>query len=280
MIEIYLLEQLVAVEEYGTLLAAAKALSITQPALSRSMKKLEDQIGVTLFDRSKNRITMNDTGHLAARFARETLEQQESIIKQIKAFDKSRHTISVGACAPLPIERMVPLLTRLYPNMTISSELKMEEELLTGLKNNEYQLVLLPSKPDDESLYSCEYIKEQLFLSVPNDHPLASYDEVGAKDLEGQNVLIYQEIGFWFDWCKQSFKNTHFLIMEEVDAINDIIGAGAFPSFASDETIRRHGVGKNQKIIRLNVPGADVTYYWVCQKKGREKFAKLFKQIV
>ena len=51
MIEIYLLEQLAAVAKYGTLSAAAEHLPLAQPSLSRSMQKLEDLLGVTLFER-------------------------------------------------------------------------------------------------------------------------------------------------------------------------------------------------------------------------------------
>lgn len=53
MIEIYLLEQLAAVAKYGTLSAAAEHLHLAQPSLSRSMQKLEDLLGVTLFERKK-----------------------------------------------------------------------------------------------------------------------------------------------------------------------------------------------------------------------------------
>lgn len=66
MIEIYLLEQLSAFYEYGTLSAAAEHLNLAQPSLSRSMQKLESILGVTLFDRQKNRIVLNQTGILAA----------------------------------------------------------------------------------------------------------------------------------------------------------------------------------------------------------------------
>lgn len=56
MIEIYLLEQLAAVAKYGTLSAAAEHLHLAQPSLSRSMQKLEDLLGVTLFERKKTEL--------------------------------------------------------------------------------------------------------------------------------------------------------------------------------------------------------------------------------
>ena len=69
MLELYDLEKLVAFRREGTLVAASKKLLISQPALSRSMRKLEDEMGVELFTRSKNRMELNENGLLAADLA-------------------------------------------------------------------------------------------------------------------------------------------------------------------------------------------------------------------
>ena len=76
MIEIYLLEQLATFEECKTLSKAAEKLLVSQPALSRSMQKLEDKIGVRLFERSKNRIFLNKYGKLAASYARQIINKE------------------------------------------------------------------------------------------------------------------------------------------------------------------------------------------------------------
>ena len=68
-LELYDLEKLVAFRREGTLVAASEKLLISQPALSRSMRKLEDEMGVELFTRSKNRMELNENGLLAADLA-------------------------------------------------------------------------------------------------------------------------------------------------------------------------------------------------------------------
>ena len=65
MMELYLLEQLIAFSRQGTLSGAAEELHISQPALSQSMKKLEESLGVSLFERSKNKIALNENGIMA-----------------------------------------------------------------------------------------------------------------------------------------------------------------------------------------------------------------------
>lgn len=100
MIEIHLFEQLVAFASCGTLSAAADQLHISQPALSRSMQRLEDELGIKLFDRHKSRITLNDNGELAVRYARNLLLQETTMIEQLRDIaEKSAR--SSWAFAPL-----------------------------------------------------------------------------------------------------------------------------------------------------------------------------------
>ena len=128
MFELSHLEQLVAISEYKTLSEAAKQLYTTQPTLSRSMQKLEQELGVPLFDHSKNRIMLNETGELAVTCAKTLLTQVADMEDRIRIFYRSLHTISIGSCAPAPIWYLVPHLSEQYPDATISSELNSDTE--------------------------------------------------------------------------------------------------------------------------------------------------------
>lgn len=100
MLESHLLVQLAALAEYGTLSEASRRLVLSQPALSRSMRKLEEAIGVPLFERTKNHIAMNETGKLAAEYAQRLIQEEQEMVEKLRAFDRSLHTISIGCCAP------------------------------------------------------------------------------------------------------------------------------------------------------------------------------------
>lgn len=133
MIELHFWEQLTAIAECGTLSAASEQLHITQPALSRSMKKLEELLDVTLFDRGKNKIALNETRIIAADYASRLLEYEEDLVKKIRMHDQSRHTIKVGSRAPVPARDIVPRLMIRYPGKTISSEIREEEALFAAI---------------------------------------------------------------------------------------------------------------------------------------------------
>ena len=138
MMELYLLEQLAAVARCGTLSAASEQLHLSQPALSQSMNKLEAQLGVAVFERTKNKLMLNDTGKLTAGYAEELLRQEQDMIERIRLHDQARHTNCLGSCASVPIGDMVPLLIRFCEGMAISSELKnTDRELWEDLDRGE-----------------------------------------------------------------------------------------------------------------------------------------------
>ena len=83
MIEFYQLEQLVTIAKEGTLSKAAEVLLISQPALTRSIQRLEDDLNIKLFDRKKNKITLNDNGKLAVELFEKLLNEKTQIINTL-----------------------------------------------------------------------------------------------------------------------------------------------------------------------------------------------------
>ena len=95
MIDIHLLEQFHAFYECGTLSAAAEKLHTSQPALTRAMKKLEEDMGVTLFVRSKNQLKLNDTGVHTAEYARDVLDADRDFEAKVKAYDRRLPSVTL-----------------------------------------------------------------------------------------------------------------------------------------------------------------------------------------
>ncbi len=279
MIEIYLLEQLVSFSKYGTLSATAEHLHISQPAVTNSMKKIEKLMGVPLFERRKNKITLNENGQLAAELAENILEQIHEMMTRVISFDKSKHTITLGSCAPVPVSDIVPILSRLYPDMTISSELKIDEsELLIGLQDDRYQVIVVHKKPLGQ-FYKQPYRKEQLYLMVPLNHPLSKYNELHLSDIDGQNLLLYTNIGFWNNMCKEHLTNSHFLMMDEMSVMGEAISTGAFPSFTSNIMMKENDVPNTHKTIPIVDEEAQASYYCVCKPENKKRFSSLFHEI-
>ena len=164
MIENYLWEQLAAVAKFGTLSEAAKNLYITLPALSRSMKRLEQIIGVELFTRRKNFIALNENGKLAAEYAKNILEENLRAVEKIRDFDKKNHTISIGCCAPVPMNEIIFLLNLHFPDVPISYELNVDEYLLKGLHKKFFNLIVLHQKINEPGIFLLNAVMKNCFL--------------------------------------------------------------------------------------------------------------------
>lgn len=204
------------------------------------------------------------------------MEQSRELEERLRLFDRGRRTISLGVCAPVPLWDLTPLLTRLYPQMTVSTEMKnSDEELLAGLEKGVYQLIATHSTPGG-GLYGMPFRTERLFLSVPLAHPLAARKELTPADIDGQNLLLYTDIGFWHDFCREKLPNAHFLMMSEWDAFGEVAGTGAFPSFVTDAHMERDGVPRNRVVIPIVDEQAEATYYCVCRAEDRDKYRPVF----
>ena len=278
MFEISQLEQLLAFAECGTLSGAAERLHLSQPALSRSMQRLEAELQVPLFDRQKNKIEFNETGHMAAEYARQVMEQCQDMILRVQAFDRSQRTILMGSCAPVPLWEIVPILTNLYPERTISSELRENDVLLQGLRDDIYQLIILPFPVEEDGISCVRYGEEHLYFSLPPAHPLSGSKGLYMKDLNGETMLLRNHLGFWRELTDRKMPDTRFLEQEDA-AFDTLVKFSALPSFVTDVALRRFGNPAN----RINIPildeEANVTYYCLYKPYGRNDLHAFLKAL-
>lgn len=280
MMELEQLRQLVAFAECGTLSRAAEAMHISQPSLSRTMQALEEELQAALFTRQKNRIVLNETGQVAVEEARQVLAAAERLAQRVQLAERSRLSVALGSCAPVPIQDIRPLLQELYDGMTVTPELNGSDEVLVeGLRQGRYQIVVThQAPPQDEELFCFPYREEHLALLAPVNHPLANRNVIRASDLAHQNLLLYSEIGFWTQVCREKLPEAHFLFMNEWDAFGELVGLGAFPSFVTDAFSPGQPM-ENKVVIPIEDEDFQAVYYFLCMEKDREKFQKLITRL-
>lgn len=273
------LEQLVEIARYGTLSAVSEALHISQPALSRSMQKLEEDLQLALFIRTKNRIELSPLGEQAVTYAQTILSDIETMREGLLAFDRRQRTISIGSCAPAPLWTLLPAVTELFPEATVASEIKSEKYIWEHFLSGDYQLAIMPHAIEDDRFISVSCCKEKLFLSIPPAHPLAGKDGVYIEELDGESVLLLSQIGFWYDLCLQAMPNSHFIVHDKETDHRELLKASALPAFSSDLGMKRESV----LINRINIPILDVaanpTFYCVVQKEQHKRFSALLKRV-
>lgn len=264
--------QLVAIADTGTLSKAAKIVHISQPALTRSIQRLEAEWNVTLFDRQKNKITLNPTGELAVQYARRILDDVNTMTNAIQAYERSLRTISIGSCAPGPLLELLPELTERFYGMALTSETVCAENLLPGLEKGTYQLIITDAEMTAPDILCRPFCTEQLYLTVPPAHPLAGRkDGIYLEDLAGETMLLFNEIGIWKDRVISKMSQTKFILQDQEEAFSTLIQVSALPAFASDLTLKHGDRGQNQNRLALPIldPEAHVTFYCSVHKSHK-----------
>lgn len=275
MIEIYLLEQLSAFQQYGTLSSAAEHLHLTQPSLTRSMKKLEEQIGVSLFDREKGRLHLNETGLLAARYAKEILQKEENMIFSLQQSAKNLHHISIGSCAPGPLMILKKEAFDAFHDVTVCAEMQKEDLLKERLKKEEDQLIILSKPIADDDIGCIQWLHEKLYLSVSPMHPASSYSSITFRQMDGQNFVMLADVGIWNEVAVKMMPHAHFLKQESLEDVSTIIHNSELPSFASSITIHEIPSRRERINIPFTDPEASIVFYIAYLKKNAEKLSAL-----
>ena len=279
MVEIYLLEQLIAFKEHHTLSDAAKALHLTQPTLTRSMRKLEELFGVPLFIHEKKRLHLNENGLLAADYAMNILQLENQMLTQVRMHEKSKHTVTIGSCAPGPLMELMPLLTNNFPHMTVSTELQNETMLLRGLDENTYQMIIL-DHPVAQEIYYCQKCgSEQLCVSFVPEHRLSRERSLSFHDMDGERFLMASEVGIWDNIVRKMMPSSKFLLQDDIDSLTEIANTSSLPCFSTDVTQRIFGGRSGRISIPFSDPEAHVDFYCICLSDNRKKYQNWFQTI-
>ena len=280
MIDIYLLEQIDAFKKIGTLRGAAEYLHMSQPTLTRSMQKIESILETPILDRQGNRVTLNDYGEIVADYARRILDEEKELVEKISNMKESMNTLSIGSVAPGPIYKLLPLSSRLFPGSPISSNISDEQSLIAALNQEKYGIVVL-THPLNDSKYICKkYITEHLYISINSMHPASSYSEISFSDMDGQNFIMFSQVGIWADIVKKEMPNSIFFEQSSIEAVNEITKYSNLPSFITNITMEVFPLRRENRIaVPLSDDSAKITFYIICLKKNLPKWNQLFENI-
>jgi LysR family hydrogen peroxide-inducible transcriptional activator len=185
---------LIAVAETQHFGKAAERCFVSQPTLSGQIKKLEEELGVTVFERTNRSVTITPIGEQILTHARLLVEQAETIRQLARAHrDPLAGPLRVGAIPTLS-PYLMPLvlvpLKRKYPQLKLVLSEELTETLLQRLRNHEIDAALLATPAPDPDLATIPLFQEPFWLAHPSNHPLYNKDEITRHDLEQVEMLL------------------------------------------------------------------------------------------
>lgn len=231
--ELEQLEQLVAIREHGTISAAAEALHISQPALSRSVRRLEHDLGQELFERSRNHVRFNEAGELA-------LEHADAILGEVRdmrgAFDelsRRQRTLKVVSVAPAPNWRFAALALERNPSTLLDPDIVDTRAAERALLNREASFAITLHPIQLPNVLSRPFMTEDLCLFAPASSDLASRTSVSFADIDGRPLIVFEQIGFWMDMVRRDTPHSEVIVQKDRNVFLQLVRSTGLLSFTT-----------------------------------------------
>ena len=176
---------------------AAERCHVSQPTLSIAVKKLEEELEVTLFERCKNGVRITPLGERIVAMAGGVLHQIAAI-KDVAAADKEqlRGPLALGTLptiGPYLLPQFIPLLQKTAAQLSLYVEEGSQDSLTLKLRNGELDAILVTAPFSEPDVVAQALFDEPLVLLLPADHRLANKAAIAAADLDPNEILLPSE---------------------------------------------------------------------------------------
>src|SRR5262245_36091858 len=189
------LRQFLKVADFGNFTMAAAALGLSQPALSRSIARLEDELRQPLFTRQSRKVTLTDAGRLLHPRAQQIVALCDDAIAEI-GDDGQKGRIRVGAIPTVAPYFLPPVLREFrqeFPQSTLIVEEEATGALLHKLADGAIDLALLARPVEARYLEVVDLMEEELLLVMSPDNPLCGKKHVRLEDIESLPFVLLNE---------------------------------------------------------------------------------------
>ena len=187
------LRAFVAVAELASFRAAAEAIHLSQPALSRRVDKLEDALGVRLFDRDTRNVELTAVGRDFVRKARTLLDDLDAMLMGVRDVAANRWGQVTLACIPSTVYYFLPTVLRQYharfPRIRVRIIDESANEVLSAVVHGEAELGLAITGSDEPTIDFEPLLTEPFVAACHRDHPLARCRSVTWAELRNHDFM-------------------------------------------------------------------------------------------
>ena len=191
------LKYLVALADHKHFGKAAAASFVSQPTLSTQIRKLEEELGVSLVERAPRKVMLPPAGRDAAERARRIVAKVEQMKEAARrSQDPEAGTVRLGifpTLGPYLLPHVVPRIRERFPQLELLLVEEKSEVLLSRLREGRLDAGLLALPVHDDQLHAEFLFEEPFLLAVPETHPLARRDALKLDELSDQKLLLLED---------------------------------------------------------------------------------------
>ncbi len=187
----------VAVDEYRHFGRAAEHCHVSQPTLSMQLQKLEEELGIRLFDRSKKPVLPTPEGRRILRQARHILREcqrlQEMIYEDLQAVRGELKVGIIPTLSPYVLPLATPVLRQQYPELHLQVEERTTQQILQALAEDRLDVGLIATEEDLPGLQHHALFEEPFVAYLHPDHPLLTQRRIHPSDLAREDLWLLSE---------------------------------------------------------------------------------------
>jgi LysR family hydrogen peroxide-inducible transcriptional activator len=191
------LEYIIAVDIHRSFAEAARHCHVTQPTLSIQIKKLEEELGTVVFDRSRKPVRPTELGRSIIDQARTTVQAADRIQEMVSAEkEEISGTLRIGiipTLSPYLLPLFITELVRRYPELEVTVEELMSEQIIDGLKEDRLDAGLLVTPLQDKDLVERPLFYELFVVYMASDHPLHREHRIDHTVLDTRELWLLRE---------------------------------------------------------------------------------------
>ncbi|USH02653.1 DNA-binding transcriptional regulator OxyR [Grimontia kaedaensis] len=249
------LEYLVALSEHQHFRKAAEACFVSQPTLSGQIRKLEDELGVVLLERTSRKVLFTDAGMQLVRQAQKILMEvkvlEEMASQQGEEMAGPLHIGFIPTVGPYLLPHIVPALKEAFPELELFLHEAQTHQLVQQLEEGKLDCIILASVKETEHFKEIPLYLEPMLLALPEGHKWSKAETVPMDDLRGETLLMLadghclrdQAMGFCFAaGAKEDsrFRATSLETLRNMVAADT--GITLLPKLSVPESMQRDGV--------------------------------------
>lgn len=192
--DLFQLETFLAVAGEKSFSRAAQRLHRTQPAVSQTVRKVEQELGEVIFDRSSRDLVLTDAGRVLHEYAQELLnlrEEARNSLRELKNLHKGNLTVGANEFTALYLLPVLDRFRRLCPGVKVTVQRSLASRIPHDLLNHAVELGMLSFRPAEPLLRSIVVCRDELAFITHPRHPLASLRRVSIRQLGALSFVAH-----------------------------------------------------------------------------------------
>ncbi|MFB3814695.1 MAG: LysR family transcriptional regulator [Terriglobales bacterium] len=258
--DLFQIETFLTVAREGSFSRAAKKLYRTQPAVSQTVRKLEQELGEALFDRSSREGILTDAGRVLQDYAEKLLNLRSeamTALTELRQMHRGHLIIAANEFTCLYLLPVVDEFRRLHPMIKVTVQRSLARRIPNELLNHNAELGVITFHPDDPALRSVVVYRDDLAFVVPPRHPLATAKQVSLHQLAAEYFVAHNVPSPFRDKVLETFQRRKIPLnmdveLPSIEAIKKFVargnGVALLPGICVQEEVARG------QLVRISIP--------------------------